>query len=76
MISLSTLPTGSEATLRELYGPRSFQRRLMEMGLLPGTRLRLVRRIDVGGVIELEVRRLRLTLRREEAEQLFVSLGG
>jgi Fe2+ transport system protein FeoA len=42
------------------------------MGLLPGTPVRLVRRADVGGVLELDVRGSRLTVRRGEARLLRV----
>ena len=44
----------------------------MELGLLPGTFLQLVRRLDVGGVLEIEVRGCRLTVRRAEARELVV----
>ena len=74
MMSLIDLQAGSEATLLQLGGSRSFQRRLMEMGLLPGTRVRLVRRNDVGGVVELEVRRCRVTLRHGDAFVLRVGV--
>ncbi len=72
MSSLLDLSAGAEATLSRLGGTRSFQRRLMEMGLLPGTRVRLVRRNDIGGVIELEVRRCRVTLRKHDAGEIRV----
>jgi ferrous iron transport protein A len=72
MISLVDLEAGAEGTLQSLGGSRPFQRRLMEMGLLPGTRVRLVRRNDIGGVVELEVRRCRVTLRRTDAAALNV----
>jgi Fe2+ transport system protein FeoA len=45
----------------------------MEMGLLPGTPLRLIRRMSLGGVVELEVRRSRVSIRHGEATQLLVS---
>jgi Fe2+ transport system protein FeoA len=44
----------------------------MELGLLPGTKVRLVRRLEAGGVLELEVRRARLSLRTEDARHLTV----
>ena len=56
MIALSQLPAGSEVVLCRIGGERSFRRRLMEMGLLPGTAVRVVRRVDVGGLVQLEVR--------------------
>ena len=48
----------------------------MELGLIPGTAVRLVRQTPIGGVLELEVRGCRLTLRRGEAAQLLVTLAG
>ena len=54
---LDSLPIGTEARIVEVGGARPFRRRLMEMGFLPGTLVRLVRKNAVGGVIEVEVRR-------------------
>ena len=73
MITLDTLVEGAEATLVAVKGLPSLRRRLMEMGLLPGTSLRLIRRMSLGGVVELEVRRSRLSIRHGEAAQLLVS---
>ncbi len=72
-MSLDQLQDGAEGLLVSIGGERSFRRRLMELGLLPGTRVRVVRRTPVGGVIELEVRRSRLSLRLAEADRLLVS---
>ena len=73
MQTLLQLRSGDTAVLDHLEGPRAFRRHLMELGLLPGTKVRIVRRADVGGVLELEVRRARLTLRTAEAAELFVA---
>lgn len=72
MTSLDALASGSRARIVALGGERSFRCRLMELGFLPGTTLRLVRRVDVGGVLEVEVRGCRLTVRRGEARELLV----
>ena len=72
MVRLDTLSDGATASLTELGGDRAFRRRLMEMGLLPGTALRVIRRAEVGGVMELEVRRSRLTVRLREAASVQV----
>ncbi len=55
MTSLRTLGPGSNARVVQVGGERGFRRRLMELGLLPGTDVRVVRRVDVGGLVELEV---------------------
>jgi ferrous iron transport protein A len=72
MTSLDLLDPGASARLVSIGGQRAFRCRLMEMGLLPGTPVRLVRRADVGGVLELDVRGSRLTVRRGEARLLRV----
>jgi len=72
MTSLDLLAPGTSARLVSIGGERAFRCRLMEMGLLPGTAVRLVRRADVGGVLELDVRGSRLTVRRGEARHLMV----
>lgn len=70
--SLDTLAPGTSARLVAIGGERAFRCRLMEMGLLPGTLVRLVRRADVGGVLELDVRGARLSVRHGEARLLQV----
>ena len=69
---LTELPPGTAARLVAVEGERSFRRRLMELGLLPGTPVRLVRRVDVGRLVELEVRGCHVSVRRSEAERLWV----
>jgi len=73
MVRLIELADGQEARLVRLDGDRAFRCRLMELGLLPGTAVRIVRRADIGGVLELEVRRARLTVRTGEASLVFVA---
>lgn len=56
--------------MRAVGGDRAYRRRLMELGFVPGTRLRLVRRVDVGNVLEVELRESRVSLRISEADVL------
>lgn len=69
---LTELAPGTSARLVAVGGERGFQRRLMELGLLPGTPVRLVRRVDVGRLVELEVRGCHVSVRRAEADLLWV----
>lgn len=73
MLSLAHVLPGTRATLVRVGGERSFRRRLMEMGFLPGTAVRVVRRVAIGHLLELELRGCHLSLRLTEAEQLFVA---
>ena len=76
MVSLNQLVPGTTARLTRIGGERSFRRRLMEMGLLPGTTVRVVRRVEVGGLVQLEVRGCHLSLRVSEAQQLYFEADG
>ena len=73
MPNLSSLSPGTRARLVSVGGAPSFRRRLLELGLLPGTRLRVVRRVDVGRLIEIEVAGGFLSLRHSEADRIEVA---
>jgi ferrous iron transport protein A len=72
VMKLSELSPGGSAVLRELPASGASFVRLREMGLLPGTRIRLVRRAPLGDPLEIEVRGYRLSLRRDEADHVLV----
>jgi len=76
MHPLHNLHPNTRAHLVEIGGERPFRRRLMELGFLPGSELHVIRNIDVGGVMEVEVRHCRVTLRQNEAQALFVTEVG
>jgi len=74
VISLSAVAAGQSAILRDYPKAGVAFLRLREMGLLPGTRLKLVRTAPMGDPLEIEVRGYRLTLRRSEADAIQVEL--
>ena len=53
-------------------GQSSFRRRLMELGLVPGTRVELVRVAPLGDPVELLVRGASLSIRKAEAGEIEV----
>jgi ferrous iron transport protein A len=69
---LSSLPIGKAATVAEIKVTAEKRARLMEMGLLVGTPIQLVRFAPLGDPVEIKVRGYHLTLRKEEAEQIWV----
>jgi ferrous iron transport protein A len=71
-MKLSELTAGAAAVLRELPAAGAAFVRLREMGMLPGTRVKLIRRAPLGDPIEIEVRGYHLSLRRDEAEHIVV----
>lgn len=72
MVPLSKLPLGGRGRVVEVGGDRAFRRRLMELGVLPGTPVRLIRTAPLGDPLVVEVRGGQLSLRRREAQAVVV----
>ncbi len=70
---LTTVALGATATVVEIQLPAAQRPRLMEMGLLVGTKVKLVRFAPLGDPVEIKVRGYNLTLRKHEAEQILVT---
>jgi ferrous iron transport protein A len=69
---LTSVALGTVATVAEINVPATQKPRLMEMGLLVGTKVELVRFAPLGDPVEIKVRDYNLTLRKSEAEQILV----
>ncbi len=64
---LSELAVEDIADIEHVGGERSFRRRLMELGLVPGTRVELKAVAPLGDPLELLVRGASLSIRRADA---------
>lgn len=73
---LAQLPLGQAAEILSINCDRAVSRRLMEMGLLPGTEVRVVRVAPLGDPIELRVRDYALSVRRADARRIAVAPWG
>ena len=71
-IPLDQLSPGGEGIIRELEGETPSVRRLMDLGLVPGTPVRYVRSAPLGDPLELIVRGTHLSIRRSEAGKVHV----
>jgi ferrous iron transport protein A len=69
---LTSLQLGGSGTVTEIKLPPEHRGRLLEMGLVAGTPLQLVRFAPLGDPVEIKVRGYYLTLRRQDAEQILV----
>lgn len=69
---LTSLEVGHSATVTEINVAPENRGRLLEMGLLVGTPVELVRFAPLGDPVEIKVRGYHLTLRKHEAEQILV----
>ncbi len=71
-VSLAALTPGSKAVVVEIRIPAQSRARLLEMGLLVGTTVELVRFAPLGDPVELKLRGYNLSLRKHEAELVLV----
>lgn len=71
--TLDTLAVGQGGKITAVSGVGDVRRRLMEMGLTPGTRIRVVRFAPMGDPMDVEVRGYHLSLRKQEASQVSLS---
>ena len=72
--SLTSVAPGCTVTVAEIHVPLPGRPRLMEMGLLVGTPVEIVRFAPMGDPVEILVRGYHLTLRKNEAEQILVRM--
>ena len=65
--TLDLVPLGTTAVVRGVRSPRAIARRLLELGLVPGTRVIITRVAPLGDPIVLRLRNYSLSIRRAEA---------
>ena len=72
--TLDKLPIGESCVIRQVGNHRgAVKRRLIDMGLTPGTEVKLIKMAPFGDPMELRLRGYELSLRREDAAQIRVS---
>jgi Fe2+ transport system protein FeoA len=70
---LDQLEPGERTIILRLEGDSGQERRLMELGLVPGTAIEMVRRAPFGDPVEFRVREVSLSLRRCETRRIHVA---
>ena len=71
-MTLNDLNTGSSGIITAVGGDGPLRCRLLDMGLIPHTRVTLQKVAPMGDPIEIRVRGYELTLRVEEAQKIEV----
>lgn len=64
---LARVPVGTSAVVSSVSGTRPVVRRLLEMGLVPGTTVTVQREAPLGDPVEVRVRNYALSIRRADA---------
>ena len=73
-MTLDLLPLGQEAVITQGGGEGALRCRLLDMGLIPKTALRVEKIAPLGDPIELRVRGYALSLRKEDARNIEVEV--
>ncbi len=72
LLRLSDATPGTKGAVAEIRVTPESKTRLLEMGLLIGTKIEVVRFAPMGDPIEIKVRGYNLTLRKHEASEIYL----
>ncbi len=71
-MTLDQLPIGQEAVITIVGGEGALRLRFLDMGLIPKTRVTVMKTAPMGDPIEIRLRGYELTIRKEEAMNIEV----
>ena len=72
-MTLANLEVGTAGKIKSVNGSAAISKRLMEMGLVPGVLVKVIKTAPFGNPIEIRVRGYNLAMRRNEAEAIEIS---
>jgi Fe2+ transport system protein FeoA len=74
-LRLNELEIGQQGTIVRIAGDLAVRRRIMAMGVVRGARIRVVRSAPLGDPIEFELKDYNLSLRKDEAQNIYVEVN-
>ena len=74
-MTLNELPVGKAAVITKVGGAGALRCRLLDMGLIPKTKIVITKVAPMGDPIELRLRGYTLTIRIEDAKNIVVKEG-
>ena len=74
-MTLAELEIGKEAMIVSVGGEGILRRRILDMGLTPRTRVKIVKIAPMGDPLEMTVRGYSLTLRKEDAAKIEIEVN-
>ena len=75
-MTLDRLKTGETATIKAVGGAGALRLRLLDMGLIPKTKVTMQKVAPMGDPIEIQIRGYELTLRVDDAKNIVLEAGG
>ena len=74
-MTIDDLKIGQSGTIAQVGGEGALRLRFLDMGLIPGTVVKLQKIAPMGDPIQIQVRGYELTIRREDARQIALVEG-
>lgn len=74
-ITINDLSVGAEGTITEVGGEGVLRLRFLDMGLIPGTKVKIQKIAPLGDPIQILIRGYELTIRRDDASKILVKKG-
>ena len=71
--TLDHLKNGESGEVTQVLATGKIKRRLVEMGITPGTRVTVTKRAPLGDPIEIQLRGYKLTIRQQDAQGIRVT---
>ena len=71
-LELGRLPVGAQAQVVEIKGGGKHQRRMLDMGFVPGAEVTVVRKASLGDPIEYRIKGTGIAMRRADANSILV----
>ncbi len=72
--ALSDLKVHDKGRVRQVTGQSQLKKKLLDMGVLPGSGFEVLRVAPLGGPVEIRIKGYNLSLRKEEAKQVSVEV--
>lgn len=73
---LSEIEPETEVFVKRVTGDKNLRKRIADMGIVKGTRIKVVRKAPLGDPVEFELKGYSLSLRKNEAENVYVEEVG
>ncbi len=69
-MKVSEMEIGQVGIIKAVLGSGNLRHRLLEMGIIPGTSLTLVKKAPLGDPIQIQIRNFYLSIRKADAEMI------
>ena len=74
-MTLAQLPVGKEGVIETVGGEGDLLCRFLDMGLIPGTKVKVLKMAPMGDPIQIHLRGYDITIRKEDGEKIILKEG-